>query len=219
MTQVTVHGGERATILGQEYDSRTIAGACFAALGAGFLTAIMLAAAMVPGYDFGAAAISDLGVFPETALLFNVSVVVAGLLNAAGGYFFYRSHGRRWLLALFALAGLGAVGTGLFPLDSGGLHGLFALVAFLFLNLEALGSAAVVAGVARAASVLAGALGLVFVVLMAIGDGGTAAAFGPIGHGGTERMIVYPVMLWLVAAGGYLLGTADESAATDARVE
>ena len=36
-----------------------------------------------------------------------------------------------------------------------------------------------------------------------------AAAFGPIGHGGTERMIVYPVMLWLVAFGGYLLGESD----------
>jgi len=219
MSQVTLHGGERATIFGHEYDSRTVAGACFAALGAQFLTAIMLAAAMVPGYDFGAAAISDLGVFPETALLFNVSVVVAGLLNAAGGYFFYRSHGRRWLLALFALAGLGAVGTGLFPLDSGGLHGLFALVAFLFMNLEAVGSAAVLRGVPRVGSLLAGGLGLVFVVLMAIGDAGTVAAFGPIGHGGTERMIVYPVMLWLVAVGGYLLGTADGAGTADARVE
>ncbi|MEF8883716.1 MAG: hypothetical protein V5A44_01140 [Haloarculaceae archaeon] len=55
----------------------------------------------------------------------------------------------------------------------------------------------------------AGALGLVFVVLMILGDGGNVAAFGPIGHGGTERMIVYPVMVWLIAFGGYLLGTSD----------
>jgi hypothetical protein len=40
---------------------------------------------------------------------------------------------------------------------------------------------------------------------MVIGDGGNTAAFGVIGHGGTERMIVYPVMLWLVAFGGYLI--------------
>jgi uncharacterized RDD family membrane protein YckC len=61
----------------------------------------------------------------------------------------------------------------------------------------------------RALAVIAGAVGLVFVVLMAIGDAGNTAAFGPIGHGGTERMIVYPVMLWLVAFGGYLLGGSD----------
>ena len=57
----------------------------------------------------------------------------------------------------------------------------------------------------RPLSVLAGAVGLVFVVLMIIGDGGNSAAFGAIGHGGTERMIVYPVMLWMLALGGYLI--------------
>jgi len=33
--------------------------------------------------------------------------------------------------------------------------------------------------------------------------------FGPIGHGGTERMIAYPAMLWLLAFGGYLMAPAD----------
>jgi hypothetical protein len=57
----------------------------------------------------------------------------------------------------------------------------------------------------RLISALAGTLGIVFVVLMVIGDAGNTAAFGPIGHGGTERMIVYPVMLWMLAFGGYLM--------------
>ncbi|NLV06211.1 DUF998 domain-containing protein [Haloarcula rubripromontorii] len=188
---------------------RTLAGVCFVALAAQFMTVIMLAAAMLPGYDFRAAAISDLGVFPETALLFNVSLIAVGLLNLLGGYFFYRSHGKRWLLAIFVLAGMGAIGAGLFPLDTGGIHGLAALLAFVFFNVQAIGSATRLAGVMRVLAVLAGTLGLAFVVLMALGDAGNAAAFGPIGHGGTERMIVYPVMLWLVAFGGYLLGTSE----------
>ncbi|WP_240728578.1 DUF998 domain-containing protein [Halobellus limi] len=175
------------------------------------MTVIMLAAAMVPGYDFRGGAISDLGVFPETALLFNASLILVGVLNLAGGYFFYRSHGKRWLLAVFALAGVGAIGAGLFPLDTGGLHGLSALLAFVFFNVQAIGSATRLGGVMRALAVLAGVLGLVFVVLMALGDGGNTAAFGPIGHGGTERMIVYPVMLWLVAFGGYLLGEREQA--------
>jgi hypothetical protein len=41
--------------------------------------------------------------------------------------------------------------------------------------------------------------------LMVIGDAGDPAVFGPIGHGGSERMIAYPAMLWLLAFGGYLL--------------
>jgi hypothetical membrane protein len=197
------------SIRGVAFAPRTLAGICFFALAAQFTTVIMLAAAMVPGYNFRAAAISDLGVLPETALLFNVSLVLVGVLNLAGGYFFYRTHGKRWLLAIFALAGVGAIGAGLFPLDTGGLHGLAALLAFVFFNVQAIGSATRLSGVMRTLAVLAGAIGLVFVVLMALGDAGNAAAFGPIGHGGTERMIVYPVMLWLVAFGGYLLGKRD----------
>ena len=211
MSQLESTAGPVISIRGMALAPRTLAGICFFALAAQFMTVIMLAAAMVPGYDFRGGAISDLGVFPETALLFNASLILVGVLNLAGGYFFYRSHGTRWLLAIFALAGVGAIGAGLFPLDTGGLHGLSALLAFVFFNVQAIGSATRLGGVMRALAVLAGGLGLVFVVLMALGDGGNTAAFGPIGHGGTERMIVYPVMLWLVAFGGYLLGEREQA--------
>jgi len=174
------------------------------------MTAIMLAAAMAPNYDLTGGAISDLGVIPETALLFNGSLVVAGALNVLGGYWFYRTHGRRWLLALFVVAGLGAVGAGVFPLDTGAAHSLAALAAFLFFNLEAVASAVELPGPMRLLSVVAGLVGLAFVVVMVIGDAGNSAVFGPIGHGGAERMIVYPVMLWLVALGGYLLAPFPE---------
>jgi hypothetical membrane protein len=211
MTQFETRERTPLSIRGLALDSRKLAGTFFLVLAAQFMTVIMLAAAMVPGHDFRAAAISDLGVFPETAFLFNTSLVLVGVLNLAGGYLFYRTHGKRWLVAIFALAGVGAVGAGLFPLDAGGLHGLFALLAFLFFNVQALGTATRLDGVMRALSVLAGGVGLVFVVLMVLGDAGNAAAFGPIGHGGTERMIVYPVMLWLVAFGGYLLAKSEGS--------
>jgi hypothetical membrane protein len=186
--------------------TRRLAGGVFFALGAGFLTVVMLAAAMVPGYDFRNGAISDLGVAPETALVFNGLLVLAGIANIAGGYLLYRMHGRRWLLGTFVLAGIGAVVTGVFPLDTGAPHSLGALFAFVFFNLQALGLATRLTGVLQWLSALAGALGLVFVVVMVVGDAGNTAVFGPFGHGGTERLIVYPVMLWLVALGGYLLG-------------
>ena len=211
MTQFETSERTTLSVRGLALDSRKLAGTLFLVLAAQFMTVIMLAAAMVPGYDFRGAAISDLGVFPETALLFNTSLVLVGVLNLAGGYLFYRTHGKRWLVAIFALAGVGAVGAGLFPLDTDGLHGLFALLAFLFFNVQALGTATRLRGAMRALSVLAGGVGLVFVVLMALGDAGNAAAFGAIGHGGTERMIVYPVMLWLVALGGYLLAKSEGS--------
>ena len=186
---------------------RRLAGVILFVLAAQFMTVIMLAASVAPAYDISGAAISDLGVIHETALLFNASLIAVGLLNIAGGYLFYRSHGRPWVLALFVLAGIGALGAGLFPLDRGGLHGLFALAAFIFFNLEAIAVGALLSGSMRSLSILAGLLGLAFVVLMVLGDGGNGAAFGPIGHGGTERMIVYPAMLWMMALGGYLMAT------------
>jgi hypothetical protein len=45
---------------------------------------------------------------------------------------------------------------------------------------------------------------------MVIGDSGNPTVFGPIGHGGAERMIVYPAMIWLIAFGGYLLAVGED---------
>jgi hypothetical membrane protein len=188
-----------------------VAGVMFFVLAAGFLTIIMLGASMAPGYDLPGGAISDLGAISETALLFNVTLVGVGVLNLAGGYLFFRTHRRPWILALFALAGLGAIGAGLVPLGTSDLHGLFALLAFLFFNLEAMACAIVVTGPMRWVSVLGGLLGLVFVVIMVIGDSGNPAIFGPVGHGGAERMIVYPAMLWMIALGGYLMGAPADA--------
>ena len=106
---------------------------------------------------------------------------------------------------MFVLAGIGSIGAGVFPLDTGGLHSIFALVAFLVFNLEGLGAAAVVVGSMRTLGFIAGGVGLIYTVLMVIGDSGNPAVFGPYGHGGSERMIAYPVMLWLTALGGYLM--------------
>ena len=40
---------------------------------------------------------------------------------------------------------------------------------------------------------------------MVIGVAGNPAIFGAIGHDGSERLIVYPAMLWTLAFGGHLM--------------
>ena len=184
-----------------------LSGVLLFALAAQFMTVIMLGASMAPGYDFADGAISDLGVIDETRLLFNASLIVVGALNLLAGYLLYRAHHRPWILGVFALAAVGAAGAGLMPLDTSGLHGVFALAAFLFFNVEAIVVGALVKGPMRVVSWVAGLVGIGFVVLMAIGDSGNPGVFGPMGHGGAERMIVYPVMLWLMAFGGYLMAS------------
>ena len=175
------------------------------ALGAAFLTVTMLAASIAPAYDYSAAAISDLGVIDETAWLFNGLLLVVGALNIAAGLLMHAAHRRRWIVGVYLLAGIGAIGAGFVPLDVGALHSLFALFGFVFFNVEAVATGTVVRGPIRLVSYAAGLIGLVYVAVMIIGDAGNTAVFGAIGHGGSERMIVYPAMLWAAAFGGYLM--------------
>lgn len=184
----------------------TIAGTLFFLLAAQFLTLLMFGEAMAPGYVVHDNAISDLGVIPETAALFTLSLVLVGALNIIGGYYYFLVHRKLGLLAIYILAGIGAIGAGLVSLDSPlGVHGLFALLAFLFFNLEAVATARLVYGPMKAIAAVAGLIGLVFLIIMFLGDAGAADLFGPIGHGGAERMIAYPPMVWLMAMGGYLM--------------
>lgn len=189
-----------------------VAGGLFLGIGLAFITVTMLAASIAPGYDFGGGAISDLGTIPETALLFNALLVAMGLANVAGGYLLYRATGGLVLLALFATAGIGAIGAGLMPLDTGDAHALFALLAFLAFNLQSLAAARAVPAPLRWLGLVSGAIGLVYLGVMVVGDSGNPAVFGAIGHGGAERMIAYPAMLWMIAAGGYLLGAGADPA-------
>lgn len=186
-----------------------IPGVMLVVLGVAFLMVTMLAASIAPGYDYHGAAISDLGVIDKTAALFNGLLVLVGALNIAGGYLLYRSHRRPWILGPYLLGGVGAVGAGLVPLDAGDLHSLFALFGFVFFNIEAVATGTLLRNPMRAFSYAAGLAGLVYVVVMIIGDAGNPAVFGAIGHGGSERMIVYPAMLWAVAFGGYLMAAGD----------
>lgn len=194
-------------------DDLRLPGICLFLIGAGFILVTMLAASIAPAYDFHAAAISDLGTIDETAPIFNVLLVAIGALNVVAGYLLYRSHGQAWLLAIYLIAGVGAAGAGLVPLDVSGLHSWFALLGFVCINLETLATAPQVSGPMRLLAAVAGLAGLVYVVVMVIGDGGNTAVFGPIGHGGSERMIVYPAMLWLMAYGGGLMTTRADPAA------
>jgi hypothetical protein len=106
---------------------------------------------------------------------------------------------------------------GIFTLDSPtGLHGIFALVAFLFFNLQAIAVARIINGPLKLISIILGLLGLVYLVVMFVSDSGIIDLFGPIGHGGTERLIVYPAIIWLMTFGGYLMGSESRLETTKA---
>ncbi len=186
-------------------DPRTLAGTVFVVTGAGFPLALMVCAALVPDYAVHGDAISDFGVLPATALLFNATMVLTGLGNAVGGYAYYRLHGSRRLLALFGVTAVGSAGVGLFPSSVPAPHYAAALLAFVGLNLQVIACSRRAPRGLRALGVFAGVAGLGSLLRFVL-----AESYGALGLGGVERMVVYPAVLWLLAFGGTLLGSAGK---------
>lgn len=188
-----------------------IIGLLFSLMAAQFMIVLMLGAAIAPDYSIHSNAISDLGVIPQTALLFNSSLFVFGLLVVIAAYLYHPYHNRYYITLLFIIAGIGAIGVALFPLDNPGIHGVFALIAFLFTNFIPIGVSRLLPTPLNLLSILTGSVGLLFLLLHFLSDSGIIDLYGSIGHGGSERMIVYPVLLWLVAFGGYLMAAPPKT--------
>src|SRR5688572_2612994 len=132
--ELDVHIERPAT---NDRDRRT-AGALFASAGAGVLMAIITAEALYPApFDTADNTISDLGatippnsvILQPSATIFDVAMIVAGLLIVAGAFFVHRAFGRTAVTIPLALFGIGALGVGVFPGNHLAPHQLFAMTA------------------------------------------------------------------------------------------
>jgi hypothetical membrane protein len=136
-------------------------------------------------------------------------MLVTGALVVIAAYLLYRSVDRRGFPILLAIFGVGAFGVGVFPGNVTPWHGLFALLTFFSGGLTVVLSSRVVS---RPFSVLCGLFGgISLLILVSVFVYGLVIrAPHPLeflGGGGIERWVVYPLILWILAFGGYLLGT------------
>lgn len=197
------------------------AGALLASAGAIALMAIITAEALYPAaYDTSTSTISDLGatlppnsvILQPSATIFDVAMVVIGLMIVAGAAFLQRALGRKTLSIALGLFGLGALGVGVFPGNHLAPHQLFAMLAFISGGVAALVAARVLTAPVRQLSVVLGAASLVsFFLAMFMLEWGPIAE---LGEGGIERWIVYPVILWLTMFGGALMAHAGAAGTT-----
>jgi hypothetical membrane protein len=188
-----------------KYDDRKVAGALLFIASVQCILGIIMAEALYPDYSTSENYISDLGVGPS-ALIFNSSVFLLGVIAVAGTYFIQRALGSRFFSILLILTGVGAMGVGVFPENFGILHVIPSLITFLFGGLSAIMSYKLQKPPLSYLSVLLGALSLVALVLF-----GSGTYLG-LGKGGMERMIAYPTLLWSVGFGGYLIGYPKDTA-------
>jgi hypothetical membrane protein len=185
------------------YSNAKVAGALLFIAASQFILGLVIAEALYPGYSISANYISDLGVGPS-AMVFNVSVFLTGLLVIIAAYFLQRGFNYRVLTVLLVLTAIGAMGVGVFTEHSGSIHGVVSLIAFLFGGLSAIASCRLLK---LPFSVIAAILGLMCLGALVLFM--TKVYLG-LGVGGMERMIVYPLLAWGAGFGGYLIGQPEK---------
>ncbi len=178
-----------------------------------FVLCLIIAESLFKGYSASSNYVSDLGVGPSS-IVFNTSVFVLGLLVGVGAYFLKSVSELRTVRKLLFLMALAGMGVGIFTKNFPLAHGAVSSAAFFFGGLSAMLSGFFLK---RPLSWISGALGgltigaLAFfsIGMFASGSMTSTVAFDStfylgLGPGGMERMIIYPLIMWLAVFGSHL---------------
>jgi hypothetical membrane protein len=201
------------------YSDRKIAGTILFVGALQFVFGLNVAEDLYPGYSVSMNYISDLGancdvtcnIVQPSSTIFNSSVFLLGVLVLVATFFIFRAFRTKLLSALLVLAGIGAMGVGVFSETSLTLHWIFSLIAFLFAGLSAIASYKIEKTPKNCLSLVLGILSLVSLFLFVSGEFLGLGNFLGLGPGGMERLIVYPVMLWAIGLGSYLMHNPEAS--------
>lgn len=196
------------------WSSRSIAGVATFIAGCIAFMGIITAEVLYPGYSTRQD-ISDLGstippnpvIHQPSATIFNSTMLVTGALLLVAATLLYRSMGRRFFTVLFVVFGIGIFGVGVFPGNVVPWHGLFALLTFTSGGLTVVSSSRVVSRPFNYLCLIFGVISLLTLASVFILQG--ANPLNPLGSGGVERWVAYPLLLWVVGFGGYLLGDTN----------
>jgi hypothetical membrane protein len=186
------------------YSNEKIAGVLFFIAASQFILGLIVAEALYPGYSTSTNYISDLGIGPSSTI-FNVSVFLIGLLAIIGTYFLQRAFHLIVVTILLTIAALAAMNVGIFTENSEPMHMLASFFVFLFSGLSAIFSYKFTKVPFNIIGILLGITSLVALILY----GGTT--YSGLGVGGMERMIVYPILIWMIGIGGYLSAIPEKS--------
>lgn len=190
-----------------------VAGALFFLAGITITMGIINAEIFYSGYSISLNMISTLGASPPpdsiikqpSATIFDYAIALSGIMILIGTCDLYIKARKKLLLLPFMLLGVGALGVGIFPAFHPLAHPISALLAFLSGGIAAITSSRYTTA---PFSYIAFFLGIITLVFLFIGMVAPQLVVPIFGRGGTERWVAYPVILWLTAYGGYLMGSA-----------
>ena len=196
------------------YSKEKVAGTLFFIAATQFVLGLTVAEALYPGFSMSAYYISDLGIGPS-ALIFNSSAFLLGLLLLIGTYFLRHVPGFKTVNIMLTLMALGAMGIGIFTKNYRVAHGAVASMAFFFAGLTAITSSKVLKKPLSLIRIILGIMTLAALALFSIGMFTSGSLTSDIaydsnfylglGPGGMEHMIIYPVGMWLAGFSWYLV--------------
>ena len=186
------------------YSNGKVAGTLFFVASAQFILGLIVAEALYPGYSISTNYISDLGVGPSS-MVFNTSIFLLGLLSLIGTYFLYRAYNLKVITILLTITALAAMGVGIFTKNNGPMHMFVSFFAFLFSGLSAIFSYRLMKHPLSIIVILLGLMSLSALFLF-IGN-----FYLGLGSGGMERMILYPILIWMIGFGGFLITVPEKS--------
>ena len=179
------------------------------------LMGIITAEALYPsGTDYTTfnSEISDLGatrppnslIYQPSSSIFNTTMLLSGLMTLTATFYQHRYFKKLLFSIPLGLFGLGLVGIGIFSGNKAPYHGMFAMLTFLSGGLSAIASAKIASAPFKYIGILFGSVALfTWFAAMFVSH----IIFPVIGIGGTERWVVYPIVLWITGFGGYLMNT------------
>ncbi|MBE3117000.1 DUF998 domain-containing protein [Candidatus Bathyarchaeota archaeon] len=199
-------------------DNRKIAGLLLFVSVVQFVFAKVVCQTIYPGYSVGQQTISDLGnwgLIGNFAAVFAVSAVLMGVFIVAGAYLIRRTFKNRLFTSLLIMAGVSNVVVGVVAEDViPSVHSLFALIMFVSWAVVAILSYKFVKSPFSFVSVILGAMSLLVLVLSLLGEHVSSSFVLGLGRGGVERLIVYPLWLWTLGLGAYLIGESNDTPIT-----
>jgi hypothetical membrane protein len=205
---------QTAILQRMSYSRRNLAGVIFFIAVTQFTLALIISEALYPGYSMHDNYVSDLGIGPS-AIIFNASAFLLGLLSLVAVYFLRQISNFKTVNRLLLLMAIGAMGVGVFTKAFTLAHAAMSSAAFFFGGLSAIASFKVLKKPLSLISVVLGAMTLGALALFSIGlvTSGSwtsdvaydSVFYLGLGPGGMERMIVYPLLIWLAGFAGHLV--------------
>lgn len=179
------------------YSNRKLAGLLFFLAAAQFILGVIIAEALYPGYNISTNYISDLGIGPS-ATIFNISIFLVGLLSLIATYFLHRAFHNTAVTLLLTIAAVAAMNVGIFTENSELMHSIASVIVFFFGSVSAIISYRLTKQPFSILAVILGIMSLCATIFFIVN------LYMGLGAGGMERMIVYPILIWMIGFGGYL---------------